>query len=99
MEQIIIPKTQVGVKEGNKLFGAGNLRKSDISLVMVGTNGETENPLHHGEISALNAFFAIPESDRPAMADCYFLATHEPCSLCLSETYQSTKDANDISLS
>ena len=51
IEQEIVPLTQQGVKQGNKLFGAGMLRKSDLSTIIVGTNNETENPLFHGEVS------------------------------------------------
>ena len=32
----------------------------------------------------MNAFYSLPDGDRPATADCIFLSTHEPCSLCLS---------------
>ena len=45
---------------------------------------ETENPLFHGEISTLNAFYKLPAAGRPATRDCLFLSTHEPCPLCLS---------------
>ena len=57
IENDIIPKTRAGVGAGNKVFGAAILQKSDLSLVVADTNGETRNPLFHGEISALNAFF------------------------------------------
>jgi tRNA(Arg) A34 adenosine deaminase TadA len=33
---------------------------------------------------AIKRFFELPEAQRPATKDCVFLATHEPCSLCLS---------------
>ncbi len=84
IEHDIVPKTADGVAAGNKVFGAAILLKSDLSLVIAGTNEETENPLLHGEISALQAFYELPEASRPATKDCLFLATHEPCSLCLS---------------
>ncbi|MBA8850992.1 tRNA(Arg) A34 adenosine deaminase TadA [Ochrobactrum intermedium] len=45
IEQDIIPLTERGVAEGNKVFGAALLRKSDLSLVLAETNNETENPL------------------------------------------------------
>lgn len=82
IENDIIPLTRAGVETGNKLFGAAILRKSDLSLVIAATNEETANPLWHGEINAIRKFFAFPS--RPASAECVFLATHEPCSLCLS---------------
>src|SRR6185503_12577924 len=84
IEADIVPKTRAGVAAGNKLFGAAILRKSDLSLVVAGTNGETENPLFHGEVSTLNAYYRLPAASRPATRDCLFLSTHEPCSLCLS---------------
>ena len=84
IEHDIVPLTRVGVERGDKVFGGAILRKSDLSLVIAATNRETENPLFHGEISTLNAFFALAGTERPAPEDCLFLSTHEPCSLCLS---------------
>lgn len=80
----IVPKTEAGVAVGNKLFGAAILRKSDLSVVVAETNNEIENPLWHGEVHALKRFYELPKSGRPETADCIFVATHEPCSLCLS---------------
>ena len=109
IETDIVPKTRAGVAAGNKLFGAAILRKSDLSLVVAGTNAETENPLLHGEISTLNAFYKLPAERRPSTSACYFLSTHEPCSLCLSAItwtgfdtffylfgYEDTRDAFNI---
>jgi len=84
IEHDIVPLTRRGVGGGNKLFGAAILRKSDLSLVVAETNNETENPIWHGEMHAIRRFYEIPAAERPAPADCLFLATHEPCSLCLS---------------
>src|SRR6218665_319790 len=78
----IAPVTRKGVARGNKLFGAAILRKSDLSVVVAETNNEIENPLWHGEMHAIKRFYEI--ADHPAPRDCLFLATHEPCSLCLS---------------
>lgn len=82
MERDILPMTARGVAQGNKIFGAALLRKSDLSVVITGTNAETNNPLLHGEISTLNRFYEMP--DRPSTRDLIFLSTHEPCPLCLS---------------
>ena len=82
IEKDIVPLTWAGVTSGNKLFGAAILLKSDLSLVVAETNNETENPLWHGEIHALKRFFEL--ESHPAPRECLFLATHEPCSLCLS---------------
>lgn len=84
VENDIALKTQAGVAKGNKIFGAAILRKSDLSLVLAETNNEIENPLWHGEMHAIKRFWELPQADRPAPKDCLFLATHEPCSLCLS---------------
>ena len=80
----IIPHTKKAIKEGNKVFGAAILKKDDSSIVCIGTNNEVKNPLLHGEISVLNNFFKISSKKRPDPKDCFFLSTHEPCSLCLS---------------
>lgn len=84
IEHEIVSKTAQGVARGNKLFGAAILRKDDRSLVLAETNNEIENPLWHGEIHALKRFYEMPREKRPDTRDCIFLATHEPCSLCLS---------------
>ena len=77
----LIPQTRIAVKKGNKIFGAFIIKKSDLSLVITGTNNEITNPLYHGEISALFNFF---ESKKLNSKDYYFISSHEPCSLCLS---------------
>lgn len=84
IETDIAAKTQAGVGKGNKLFGAAILRKSDLSVVIAETNNETESPLWHGEMHAIKRFYELPPAQRPDPRDCLFLATHEPCSLCLS---------------
>jgi tRNA(Arg) A34 adenosine deaminase TadA len=82
MENDIIPLTRRGVADGNKIFGAALLRKSDLSLVIAETNNETENPLWHGEIHTLKRFYEI--ADKPDTRDLIFLSTHEPCTMCMS---------------
>jgi tRNA(Arg) A34 adenosine deaminase TadA len=109
IERDIVPLTRAGVAAGNKIFGAAILKKSDLSLVVAETNAETENPLFHGEVSALNAFYRLPAGARPVTRDCLFLSTHEPCPLCLSAitwagfdnftylfAYEDTRDAFNI---
>ena len=77
----LIPQTKIAVQKGNKIFGAFIINKSDLSLVISGTNNEINNPLYHGEISALFNFF---KSKKLNPKDYYFISSHEPCSLCLS---------------
>lgn len=84
IEHHILPLTAAGVGRGNKIFGAAILRKSDRALVVAETNNEIESPLWHGEMHAIKRFYELPATTRPATRDCLFLATHEPCSLCLS---------------
>lgn len=84
IEHEICPLTETGVTQGNKIFGAAILNKSDGSTVIAATNNETANPLWHGEVHAMKLFYELPAERRPAPQDCLFLATHEPCSLCLS---------------
>lgn len=84
IESELVPLSRAGVATGNKIFGAAVLRKSDRSLVVAAVNSETENPLWHGEMNAIRRFYELPAAARPGAKDCLFLATHEPCSLCLS---------------
>lgn len=85
IEQDILPKTREGVKNGNKIFGAAILKKSDLSTIIAETNNETENPLWHGEMHTIKRLYEINDrSILPDPKDCIFLTTHEPCSLCLS---------------
>ncbi|MDH3705270.1 MAG: nucleoside deaminase [Acidimicrobiia bacterium] len=83
VEHDIVPLTREGVARGNKLFGGAVLDKADLSVVVAVTNRETANPINHGEISTINAFYELDRADRPAAADTIFLSTHEPCPLCL----------------
>jgi tRNA(Arg) A34 adenosine deaminase TadA len=84
IEHDIVPKTAEGVKEGNKLFGAAILTKNDRSVVIAETNNEIENPLWHGEVHCLKRFYEMPKAERVDTKDAILVATHEPCSLCLS---------------
>jgi len=80
----ILPLTSKGVASGNKIFGAAIINKNDYSLVVAGSNNETENPLWHGEIFTLKKFYEIDKKIRPSEKNCIFICSHEPCSLCLS---------------
>ncbi len=109
IENEIVPKTMRGVRGGSKLFGGAVLKKSDLSTVVAATNTEAANPLLHGEITTINAFYDIPKHLRPAAKDAIFITTHEPCPLCLAGitwggfdnffylfTYEDSKDAYGI---
>ena len=41
----LIPLTKISINEGNKIFGGFIVKKSDLSLVCLGTNQEIKNPL------------------------------------------------------
>jgi tRNA(Arg) A34 adenosine deaminase TadA len=84
MENEIVPLTHEGVQRGNKIPGAAILRKSDLSTVVAGSDNEIENPLWHGEVNVIKLFWEMPKEQRPDPKDCIFLASHEPCPLCLS---------------
>ncbi len=77
----LIPLSNIAINKGNKIFGAFIVKKSDLSIVCMGTNEETKNPLFHGEISAL---FNLYETKYNNTKDYYFISSHQPCSLCLS---------------
>lgn len=109
IENKVVPKTQKGVNEGNKLFGAAILNKSDLSTVIATSNAETGNPLFHGEVQAIFEYYDLPKDKRPAPKESIFIATHEPCPLCLSSitwggwdnffylfTYEDSRDAYGI---
>jgi tRNA(Arg) A34 adenosine deaminase TadA len=83
-EASIVPLTRSQVSSGNKLFGAAIISRSTLQTVTAATNNESASPLLHGEINCIQTFFQTPKEERPETKDCIFLATHEPCSLCLS---------------
>ncbi|SVC06410.1 uncharacterized protein METZ01_LOCUS259264 [marine metagenome] len=102
----IIPLTYKNVSKGNKIFGGAIISKHDLSTICIGVNNEIENPLLHGEISTINNFF---EKKKIEPKECFFISTHEPCSLCLSAItwsgfnnfyyffpYEDTKDKFNI---
>lgn len=88
IEKHIVPRTREGVATGSKVFGAAILCRKNFTPFTVATNNEKVSPLLHGEVNCIQNFYTVdyPDADnRPDPCnDCIFLATHEPCSLCLS---------------
>ncbi|MDO5562044.1 MAG: nucleoside deaminase [Synergistaceae bacterium] len=78
----LLPLTRKGVSEGGHVFGGLVLDGKTYKTVAVGTNRRQVNPIYHGEIDTIQNFFAL--KDRPAPEDCIFIASHEPCSMCVS---------------
>lgn len=85
IEEEILPKTEMGVKNGNKVFGAGIL-DSKFKSIYVETNSETKCPIFHGEVHCIYEWSQrTPPSERGPMAQSsVFLSTHEPCCMCIS---------------
>jgi tRNA(Arg) A34 adenosine deaminase TadA len=85
IENEILPKTEVEVANGNKVFGAGILSE-EYEMIFADTNTETTCPIFHGEVKAIFAWSqATPAKDRGSIAQTsIFLSTHEPCCMCIS---------------
>jgi len=58
---------------GSRAFRPSSLRPTTRSRIR-----------SHGEIHALKLLYELPRAQRPAPRELLFLATHEPCTLCLS---------------
>lgn len=94
IENEVLPKTEVGVAAGNKVFGAailgagageGSDTNQCLPTVIAETNHETLCPMYHGEVYTIKQWSeTIPAAKRPAPSDCIFLSTHEPCCMCIS---------------
>ncbi|GAB6280386.1 MAG: deaminase [Thermovirga sp.] len=82
IEKDILPITEPAVEKGHNIFGGAVLSKEDFSLVTAGTNMRADDPSLHGEIVTINRFFKT--KDHLPVEKTLFLATHEPCSMCLS---------------
>lgn len=95
----ILPLTTSGVRSGSKVFGAAVLKKKDLEAVTVATNQEGKGgPLRHGEVEAVEGFYALEEGERPEVKDTVFFATHEPCSLCAFTFRVSTSEVKSEAL-
>ena len=82
VEHRILPLTEEYVRRGHNLFGGAVLDPETLQPMAVGSNRRGDNPVFHGEIDTILRFFELP--DHPAPGETVFLATHEPCSMCLS---------------
>lgn len=78
----LLPVTKAGVAAGNHVFGGIVLNASTMDTVVAGSNNRKVNPIFHGEIDTIQRFFAL--NNHPAPADCIFVASHDPCSMCIS---------------
>ncbi|KJZ74382.1 hypothetical protein HIM_06192 [Hirsutella minnesotensis 3608] len=88
IEDTIVPMTRQSVQLGSPFFGAAILSRSNLSAITVATNNGRVSPLLHGELNCIQKFFIETFPDRSSRPDprndTIFLATHEPCSMCLS---------------
>jgi len=82
IEEDILPITGSAVEKGHNIFGGAVLSAEDFSLVTAGTNMREDDPSLHGEIVTIHRFFKM--KDHPPVGETVFLATHEPCPMCLS---------------
>mmetsp|Transcript_18993 Transcript_18993/g.24459 ORF Transcript_18993/g.24459 Transcript_18993/m.24459 type:complete len:227 (-) Transcript_18993:167-847(-) len=85
IQKDVLPKTRSGVENGNKVFGAAVLNP-DLSVSYADTNEETTCPLFHGEVKVIYEWSKqTAASERGPLAQkSVFLATHEPCCMCIS---------------
>ncbi|PHH62189.1 hypothetical protein CDD81_7383 [Ophiocordyceps australis] len=88
IEESILPITRKAVLSGNPVFGAAVISRKDLAVLTAANNNATLSPILHGEVNCIERFFTETFPDaatRPQPGrDAIFLATHEPCSLCLS---------------
>ncbi len=82
IEQRILPLTDEFVRKGHNLFGGAVLDPVSLEPLVVGSNRRSDNPVLHGEVETLLRFYGL--EDHPKAEDAVFLATHEPCCMCLS---------------
>jgi tRNA(Arg) A34 adenosine deaminase TadA len=78
----LLPLTRKGVKQGNHVFGGLVLDANTYETIVAGTNNRQGNPIFHGEIDTILRFFSI--KDHPDPTKCIFVASHDPCPMCIS---------------
>jgi len=82
VEYDLLPVTRKAVYRNHNIFGAAVLEGDTLELLASGTNRRGDDPTFHGEMVAMHRFFEMKKHPDPDT--CVFLATHEPCSMCLS---------------
>lgn len=85
IENEIIPLTEVEISKGSKMFGAA-IMDSDYKCIHPDTNTERLCPTFHAEVKCIVSWAEkTPAKDRgPVAQSSIFLATHEPCMMCVS---------------
>ena len=85
IQKEILPAMEKGVSNGNKVFGAAILN-ADLQCEIASTNAETDCPIFHGEVKCIVDWSQqTPSAERgPRALSGVFLATHEPCCMCVS---------------
>ena len=78
----LLPLTKKGVEEGKHVFGGLVLDAASFRTVIAGTNNRQGNPIFHGEIDTILRFFSM--KGHPDPSECIFVASHDPCSMCIS---------------
>ena len=96
IEEEILPQTKTQLAKGNKMFGAAVLDAFSGDTVVAATNLETACPIHHGEVVAIEQWSSLKK--RPRASECLFVATHEPCCLCVSAIVRSRADTQFLGL-
>ncbi len=82
IKEDLLPLTKKGVQEGNHVFGGLVLDSTTFETIVAGTNNRQGNPIFHGEIDTILRFFGT--KNHPDPANCIFVASHDPCSMCIS---------------
>ena len=77
IQKEILPATEKGVSNGNKVFGAAILN-ADLQCEIASTNAETDCPIFHGEVKWIVDWSRqTPSAERgPRALNGIFLATH-----------------------
>ena len=95
LDEHVLPLTTRNISDmHNNVFGGAILKRGNRTdkndgdiVVATGTNKYRSNPLYHGEIVALNAFFEMTDGIPANPDDYYFVASHQPCLMCMAALY------------